>query len=113
MPMITNFSVLNRTLLAATLLFALLAGPGRFTSAADDLAEKGRAVFKQHQGAVVTVQVVLNNQISMSGRGGQANESRQTLTGTVVDPSGLTVLSLSTIDPASMMQNVLGNDEKF
>src|SRR6266478_3845504 len=81
---------------------------------ADDLADKGRAIFKQHQHAVVTVQLVLKSKFSVAGRGGESNESRQDVTGTVVDPSGLTVLSLSATDPAQMFQTMMaggGDDE--
>src|SRR5437764_11023538 len=61
---------------------------------ADDLSEKGRAVFKKNQHTVVTVQLVLKSKVSFGGRGGESNESRQDVTGTIVDPSGLAVLSL-------------------
>jgi hypothetical protein len=75
---------------------------------ADDLAEKGRAVFKQYRHTVVTVSIVLKSKISVGGMGGQSNESRQEVTGTVLDPSGLIVLSLSATDPGQMMQTFLG-----
>jgi S1-C subfamily serine protease len=74
---------------------------------ADEIAEKGRALFKKNQHAVVTVQIVLKSKFSVSGRGGQSNESRQDVTGTVVDPSGLTVLSLSAVDPGQLIQNMM------
>jgi hypothetical protein len=77
------------------------------TCRADDFAEKGRAVFKKYQHSVVTVEIVLKSKFSMGGMGGQQNESRQDVTGTVVDPSGLTVLSLSATDPGQMMQNIM------
>jgi hypothetical protein len=75
---------------------------------ADDLAEKGRAVFKQYRHTVVTISIVLKSKISVGGMGGQSNESRQEVTGTVLDPSGLIVLSLSATDPGQMMQTFLG-----
>jgi S1-C subfamily serine protease len=77
-------------------------------SNADDLADKGRAIYKRHQHAVVTVQLVLKNKFSFGGRGGEANESRQDVTGTLVDASGLTVLSLSATDPSQLLQSMLG-----
>lgn len=82
-------------------------------SHADELADKGRDIFKKNQGAVVTVQVVLKTKYSMSGMGAEGNESKQDLTGTVVDASGLTVLSLSATDPAGMMSDMSGEDMKF
>jgi S1-C subfamily serine protease len=84
---------------------------------ADEVGEKGRDLFKKHQHAVVTVQVVLKMKFSLPGMGGQGNESKQDLTGTVVDPSGLTVLALSSCEPADMMQSIMAgmsdSDVKF
>jgi len=94
---------LNLALLTAVLLLVSLALPGR----ADELADKGREIFKKNQRAVVTVQVVLKTKYSMPGIGAQDNESKQDLTGTVVDASGLTVLALSATDPGSMIQDMM------
>jgi hypothetical protein len=84
---------------------------------ADDLIEKGRAIFKKNQHSVVTVQIVVKSKFSMGGMGGQSNESRQDVTGTVVDPSGLTVVSLSATDPGQMVQTMIAglsdDDSKF
>ncbi len=71
---------------------------------ADELAEKGRDIFKKNQHAVVTVQVVLKMSYSGASR---SSETRQELTGTVVDPSGLTVLALSACDPSEMYQRMM------
>lgn len=92
------------SLLTAALALALPASLAH----ADDLAEKGRAVFKQHQRAVVTVQVVMKSKMSFGGLGSDSGEDKQDLTGTVIDPSGLTVLALSATDPMSMIRNMLG-----
>jgi S1-C subfamily serine protease len=93
---------MNRTssfLRAGSLLLAaaFVAVPVR----ADDLADSGRTVFNKYQHAVVTVQVVLK----LSG-GGRSAERKSDLTGTVVDPSGLTVLSLSACDPNELSQRL-------
>lgn len=74
---------------------------------ADELSQKGREVFKKHQHSVVTVQIVVKSKFSMGGMGGQANESRQDVTGAIIDPTGLTVLSLAATDPGQMMQNLM------
>jgi hypothetical protein len=74
---------------------------------AEEVAEKGRDVFKQHQHAVVTVQVVLK--VSYPGAS-KTSENRQDLTGTVVDPSGLTVLALSACDPTDMYQRMMSDE---
>jgi hypothetical protein len=77
-------------------------------SSADDLGEKGRAIFKKNQHCVVTVQIVLKSKLSMAGRGGESSESRQEVTGTIVDPAGIAVLSLSATDPGQLVQNMMG-----
>ncbi len=83
------------------LALAGLALPAR----ADDVAQKGRDLFTKNQHAVVTVQAVLK-----MSRGGRSNENRQDLTGTVVDPSGLTVLALSACDPTEMYQRMMSEE---
>ena len=87
------------------------------SSRADELADKGRDIFRKNQRAVVTVQVVVKMKFSLPGMGGQANESRQDVTGTVVDPSGLTVLALSSCEPGDMIQSMMAGaseeDTKF
>src|SRR5438552_7544694 len=87
------------------------------SSRADELADKGRDIFRKNQRAVVTVQVVVKMNFSVPGMGGQANESRQDVTGTVVDPSGLTVLALSSCEPGDMIQSMMAGmsdeDTKF
>lgn len=70
---------------------------------ADDSAVAGRQVLKNHQDAVVTVKLVVNMSMSFGGRD-QQNESKTEAIGTVIDPSGLTVISLSTIDPSAMFK---------
>jgi S1-C subfamily serine protease len=84
---------------------------------ADDIAEKGRAILTKNQHAVVTVELVLKSKFSMPGAGGQSSESRTDATGTIIDPSGLTVLSLSVTDPGQLIQNIMAGmsdeDSKF
>ncbi|HYG23687.1 MAG TPA: serine protease [Verrucomicrobiae bacterium] len=86
------------------LLCPLLAAVSLFSASvtnADELADKGRQVLKKNQHAVVTVQVVIK--ATSSGRG---SENRQEITGTVVEPSGLTVLALSACDPTEMYRRL-------
>jgi S1-C subfamily serine protease len=86
------------------LLAAMLIAPAlRLTARADDTAEQGRAVFNKFQRAVVTVQVVLKS----SGSSGRSRETKQDVTATVVDPSGLTVTALSACDPTEIYRRVL------
>lgn len=79
-----------------------LLGPWIAPSFARDITEKGRDIFNKTRLAVVTVEVV----VKASGPGGRSGESKQDITGTVVDPSGLTVVALSACDPAEMYRRV-------
>jgi hypothetical protein len=90
---------------------ALVAGLLTGSGFADELAEKGRAIYKANQHVVVTVQVVVKNKVSMPGVPDQSNETRHDVTGTVIDPSGLVVLSLSATDPGQLVQTMMAGDE--
>jgi hypothetical protein len=77
---------------------------------AENLAAKGRDVFKKHQACVVTVQLVVKSKMGVAGfagLGGDARESKEEVTGTVIDPSGLTVVSLSSTDPTGLLQGIM------
>lgn len=74
-------------------------------SAQAQLAEEGRAVFEKNREAVVTVKTILK----VSGGGG-SQEQPMEVTGTVIDSNGLTVLSLSAVDPSDMMRKMYGEE---
>jgi len=90
-------------------LACLLAIPA-VSSRADELADTGRDIFKKNQHAVVTVEAVQKMSYTAPGRASSSQESKQDLTGTVVDPSGLTVLALSACDPAEMYRRTMGEN---
>jgi hypothetical protein len=83
--------------IAAICLSGLLA----FNSRASEIAEKGRVIFDKSQHAVVTVPIVLK-----LSSGSNSREFKQDITGTVVDPSGLTVVALSACDPTEMRRRM-------
>jgi Trypsin-like peptidase domain len=87
----------------ATFLIAVIFAALRFSAFADDAAEAGRRVLSKNQDAVVTVKLVVAYSVSYSGRD-QQSESKTEAVGTVIDPSGLTVISLTAIDPSAMMK---------
>ena len=76
-------------------------------SRAQDLTAKGREIFKKHQTSVITIELVIKSKFGFGG-GGDSRESRQEVTGTVIDPSGLTAVSLSSTDPSGMMASFMG-----
>jgi hypothetical protein len=73
------------------------------SSDADELSTKGRDILEKNQDSVVTVQVVLKTTSS----GSRSQETKQDISGTVVDPSGLTVVALSACDPNEMLQRMM------
>lgn len=87
------------TLLASLLLVAGLSA----SSQADELAQQGRSILNRHEHAVVTVEVVLKLSSPSSGR---SSEYKLEITGTVVDPSGLTVVALSACDPTELSRRL-------
>jgi hypothetical protein len=82
------------------------------TAHTDEISDKGREIFKKQQKTVVTVQVVQKVTYSAGGRSGESQEAKQDLTGTVVDPSGLTVVALSATDPTEMYRRMYGDRYK-
>src|ERR1700722_703199 len=86
--------------IALAVVGGLTASPAR----ADDAAKSGREILAKCQQAVVTVKLAIKQSISMGGRD-QKSESKTETTGTVIDPSGLTVVSLATPDPSSAMKD--------
>lgn len=74
----------------------------------DELAAKGRRIFAEHLDAIVTVQLVIKLQYSFGGSASQNNESKEEITGTVIDATGLTVVSLSETDPSNVIKNMMG-----
>ena len=78
-----------------------------FSILADDFAVKGRDILEKNGRAVLTVQVLLK--ISYSGAT-TPSETKEDLTGTVIDSSGLTVLALSSCDPSELYQRVMAEE---
>ncbi len=83
---------------------AVMGGSTAFPARADDAAKSGREILAKCQQAVVTVKLAIKQSVSMSGHD-QKSESKTETTGTVIDASGLTVVSLSVTDPSSAMKD--------
>ena len=67
-----------------------------------------REVGKKWQAAIVNVRVSLKVRMSMGGREVQSMDDTVEAVATVIDPSGLTVMSLSSLDPGAMMSRIMG-----
>ena len=81
----------------------------------DSVGDAARSILSKHGDAVVTVSLVIKE--SMSGMGfDDEYESTSEILGTVIDPSGLVVVSLSETDPSGMFDSMmggLGGDDDF
>ena len=75
---------------------------------AQDARAAARDVVKQWQDAIVNVRVVLKTRMSMGGREMQSADDSVDAVGTVIDPSGLTVMSLGSLNPGAMMNKIVG-----
>src|ERR1700722_12080429 len=91
-------------MLILSLALAVGGGLTAIPAQADDAAKSGREILAKCQQAVVTVKLAIKQSVSMGGRD-QKSESKTETTGTVIDPSGLTVVSLATTDPSSTVKD--------
>jgi len=78
-------------------------------ASAGEAEEKGRAILEKNQPSVITVQMVIKQKFSATGMGSQENENKEEATGFVIDPSGLTVLALSSTDPSGFLDNMMSS----
>jgi len=85
---------------------ALSLGAGAVAMAGEHEA-MGRAVLAKNKNAVVTVEMVVKQQMSFGGQSHE-EEVKTEAVGTVISPEGLTVLSLSATDPMIILKNMMG-----
>ena len=78
------------------------------TVRAHDERVAARELVKKWQDAVINVRVVLKMRVSVGGREMQAMDDSVDTVGTVIDPSGLTVMSLGALNPGAMMNKMMG-----
>ena len=96
---------MRSTLLTVALCLSFLSLP----ASGQDQRAAAREVVKKWQEAIVNVRVVLKMRMSMGGREMQASDDPVDTVGTVIDPSGLTVLSLGSLNPGGMMSKLMGS----
>ena len=98
--------MLRSNIAVSGLAFVLL-----FSTAAS--AQEGRAaardLVKKWQDAIVNVRVVVKMRMSMGGREMQSSDDTIETVGTVVDPGGLTVVSLTSINPGPTMTKLMAS----
>ena len=96
------------------LFLGLIATSGN--AAAQEQRAAMREVSTTWQDAIVSVRVSLKVRMSMGGREVQTMDDTLETVATVVDPGGLTVMSLSSLDPGAMISRLMGaagGDEKM
>lgn len=79
------------------------------TPLAQDTRAASRELVKRWQDAIVSVRVVVKLRMSMGGREMQSSDDTIEAVGTVIDPGGLTVVSLGSINPGAMMTKLMGS----
>jgi S1-C subfamily serine protease len=73
----------------------------------------GKEISAKWQKAVVTIQLVSKQRVSYGGRESSGDEAKSEAIGTVIDPSGLVVMSLFASDPSSRFVELMsGSDEE-
>jgi S1-C subfamily serine protease len=94
-----------KTRMAAIVVLAAL---GAASAGAQDQRSAFRETSKKWHGAIVNVRVSLKVRMSMGGREVQAMDDTVDAVATVIHPSGLAVMSLSSLDPGAMMSRIMG-----
>ena len=77
-------------------------------SQAQDPRAAARDLVQKWQEAIVNVRVVVKMRMSMGGREMQSSDDTIEAVGTVIDPGGLTVVALGSINPGAMMTKLMG-----
>lgn len=92
--------------LALSVIVMMIASSG--AHAQGDTRAAARDVVKKWQDAIVNVRVVLKTRISVAGREMQSSDDTVEAVGTVIHPSGLTVMSLGQLNPGAMVSKMMG-----
>lgn len=90
------------------LILALALSHGAASAQSPEERAAARDVVKKWQDTVVNVRIVLKTRMAMSGREMNATEETVDAVATVIEPDGLAVMSLSTLNPAGMMNRIMG-----
>jgi len=88
---------------------AVLAGMvflATFRAVADEDAEKGRDIVERWESSVVTVRLVMEQRVVVGGREMSKSEGKNEVTGTIIDPSGLVVVSFFSTSPNELYQQM-------
>jgi S1-C subfamily serine protease len=101
-PTTVKTMLTRRSLACGVALFACVAPAAALAQTADDRAA-ARALLAKHGDAVITVMGTLKARMSRNGQDRPAPDQAVQASGTVLDGSGLTVVSLAAIDPGALI----------
>jgi hypothetical protein len=95
---------------AGTLLLAAgaIAFAPRAAAQSPEERAAGRKILQQWQDSVVNVRVVVKMRVSMGGREMQASEETIESVATLLDSSGLAVMSLQVLNPGGFLKQMMG-----
>jgi hypothetical protein len=79
------------------------------SASAQETRAAGRALVEKWKDVIVNVRVVLKMRMSVGGREMQSTDDTVEAVGTVIDPSGLTVMALGSLNPGAMMSRMMGS----
>jgi S1-C subfamily serine protease len=97
----------NRSLAAGLVAALCVLAPGE-SARAQEVRASAREVVTRWQDAIVNIRVVIKMRMSVGGREMQSSDETVEGVGTIIDPSGLTVVALSSLNPGEMMSKLMG-----
>jgi hypothetical protein len=92
--------------LTAITVIAALSNPAH----ADEQAQAGKAIVQKWQDSVVSVEMVVKSGMSMGSEEIPKRESKNEATGSVIDSSGLVVVSLAATQPDDVLSNLMSQE---
>ena len=98
----------SRLALAAAFCAASFAHAATALAQSPDERAAGRKILARWQDSVVNVRVVVKMRMSMGGREMNASEETIDTVATLLDPSGLAVMSLSVLNPGGLLKQMMG-----
>jgi len=98
---------MNRKLIVSLLSLTLTCFASNVRAQDADIIATGQKLLKTYSNAIVNVSATIKFSFTgMPGAGGQQQERKQEVLATIIEPSGLAVTSLISLDPSSAYQNI-------
>lgn len=94
---------------AVVLTFFVLLSLGRTYAGADENSVAGRKILEQYQNGLVSLKTVAKVRMIAGGKEQFNKEIEAVSTATVINPSGLAVTSISTVNPSEIMEKRIKN----